>query len=228
MRRVAGVLWHPRSTMAEVVRAPVFIPTWIALLLVVGVCGGLLLATRIGRQAVVDERVRVAEALGREVDDATYARWQARPPYFVWVASGGRLLLTPLATCAVAAGLVGLARLDGARLSYGLALAVTVHATWVLALQQVVATPIAYGRESLSSPTALVNLVPLVDQGTWPARVLGAMDLFGLWWLAVLAIGAAAATNRPVGRYWWRLLIAYVATAALVAAIFGLLGADFG
>jgi hypothetical protein len=226
MRRVAGVLWHPRSTMAEVVRTPAFIPTWIALLVVVGLCGGVLLATSVGRQALVDERVRVAEILGRGVDDSTYAAWQARPPYYVWATSGGRLLVTPLVTCLVAAGLVALARLDGAHLGYRVALAVTVHATSVLALQQVVAAPLGYVRESLGSPTTLSAVLPMVDEGTWAARVLGAMDLFGLWWLALLAIGAGAATGRPPRRYWWRLLVAYAAIAALVAMVFGLLGTE--
>ncbi len=74
MRRVTGVLVHPRSTMAEVVRHPAFITTWVVVLLAVAVCGGLLLSTPVGQQALVDERVRVTEALGAPVDDAAYAR----------------------------------------------------------------------------------------------------------------------------------------------------------
>ena len=59
MRRVSGVLMHPRSTMAEVVRHPVFITTWVVVLLAVIACGGLFLSTPVGQQALVDERVRV-------------------------------------------------------------------------------------------------------------------------------------------------------------------------
>ena len=47
-------------------------------LLAVAVCGGLLLSTPVGRQALVDERVRVIEALGGRVDDAAYAALQAQ------------------------------------------------------------------------------------------------------------------------------------------------------
>ena len=60
MRRVTGVLRHPRATMAEVVQHPAFITTWVVVLLVAAVCGGLLLSTPIGQQALVDERVRVS------------------------------------------------------------------------------------------------------------------------------------------------------------------------
>ena len=119
MRRVTGVLLHPRATMAEVVRHPAFITTWVVVLLAVAVCGGLLLSTPVGQQALVDERVRVTEALGRRVDDAEYARLQANPPLSVYLTSGGRLLLTPPVTLLVAAGLVLLARIDGAGIAVG-------------------------------------------------------------------------------------------------------------
>jgi hypothetical protein len=66
--------------MAEVVQHPAFITTWVVVLLVVAVCGGLLLSTPVGQQALVDERVRVTEALGGRVDDAAYARLKAEPP----------------------------------------------------------------------------------------------------------------------------------------------------
>src|SRR5262245_18882153 len=101
MRRVTGVVLHPRSTMAEVVRHPAFITTWVVILLVVAVCGGLLLRTPVGQRALVDERERVTEALGGRVDDATHARLQANPPLSVYLTSGGRLLLTPPVTIVV-------------------------------------------------------------------------------------------------------------------------------
>jgi hypothetical protein len=129
--------------MAEVVRHPVFITTWVVVLLAVTVCGGLLLSTPVGRQALVDERVRVTEALGRRVDDAEYARLQANPPYSIYLTSGGRLMVTPPMTLLVAAGLMVLGRIDGARVSYQSALAIAVHASVVLALQQIVATAAA-------------------------------------------------------------------------------------
>src|SRR5688572_32042499 len=112
MRRVTGVLMHPRATMAEVVRHPAFITTWVVVLLVVAVSGGLLLSTPVGQQALVDERVRVTEAVGGRVDDATYAGLQNDPPVSIYLTSGGRLLLTPPVTVAVALGLMVLARLD--------------------------------------------------------------------------------------------------------------------
>ena len=224
MRRVTGVLVHPRATMAEVVRHPAFISTWVVVVLAVAICGGLLLSTPVGRQALVDERVRVTEALGGRVDDASYARMQAAPPYSVYLTSGGRLLLTPPVTLLVAAGLLLLARLDGVAVSFRAALAIAVHATVVLALQQVIATPLHYVQEALTSPTNVAGLLRMFDEGTWPARLFGTIDVFGLWWMWLLSVGLAAATARPSGRYVWRLLAVYVGVAAIVAAVFAVSG----
>jgi hypothetical protein len=224
MRRVAGVFLRPRATMAEVVRHPALITAWTVVLVVVAVCGASLLTTRVGRQALVDERVRVVEALGGRVDDAAYAALQADPPALVYLTSGGRLLLTPPVTLAIALGLVALAALNGARVRYGVALAIVVHASLVLALQQVVATPLHYLHESLTSPTNVAGLVRMLDEGSWPARLLGSVDVFGLWWMWVMSIGLAAATGTPARRYLWRLLLAYVGIAAVVATVFAVMG----
>lgn len=223
MRRVTGVLLRPRATMAEVVRHPVFISTWVVILLVAGICGGLLLSTPIGRQALVDERVRVTEAMGGRVDDASYARLQNDPPVSIYLTSGGRLLLTPPVTIAVAAGLLLLARRD-ARMSFVTALAIVVHATVVLALQQVVATPLHYVFESLTSPTNVAGLLRVFDEGSMAARLFGSIDVFGVWWMCLLAFGMSAATGRPARQYIWRLLAVYAAIAATVAAAFAVLG----
>jgi hypothetical protein len=227
MRRVTGVLVHPRATMAEVVRHPAFITTWTVVLLVVAVCGGLLLSTPVGQQALVDERVRVTEAFGGRVDDATYNGLQNDPPVSIYLTSGGRLLVTPPVTVAVALGLMVLARLDrggGGRVTFVTALAIVVHATVVLAVQQVVFTPLHYAYESLTSPTNLAGLLRLFDEGSWPQQLLGAVDVFGLWWMWLLAVGVAAATGRPARRYVWTLLAVYVGVAMIVAAVFAVLG----
>lgn len=224
MRRVTGVLLRPRATMAEVVQHPVFFTTWVVVLLVVITCGGLLLSTPVGQQALVDERVRVAEAMGGRVDDAAYAGLQRRPPVAIYLTSGGRMLLMPPVTIAVAAGLMLLARLAASNVRFVTALAVAVHATVVLALQQVIATPLHYSMESLTSPTNVAGVLRMFDEGSWPARLFGTIDVFGLWWLWLLAVGLSAATARPARQYIWKLLAVYVGVAAVVAAVFAALG----
>jgi hypothetical protein len=183
-----------------------------------------LLTTPVGQQALVDERVRVVETLGGQIDDVRYAALKASPPVETYFASGGRPWLLPPVTLLVAWGLVLLARADGAPMSFATGLAVTVHASVVLALAQVMAIPLNVVRESITSPTTLAALVPMVEDGTVAAGVLGAIDTVGLWWLWLLALGVAAATNRPAARYFWRLLAAYAGVAVLMAATVAVMG----
>jgi hypothetical protein len=144
----------------------------------------------------------------------------------IYLTSGGRLLVTPPVTLAVALGVLALARSDQGRghapVTFVTALAITVHATVVLALQQVIATPLHYAFESLTNPTNLAGLLRIFDEGSWAARLFGAIDLFGLWWIWLLAVGIAAATGRPARQYIWKLVAVYMGVAAIVAALFAI------
>jgi hypothetical protein len=212
--RVMGVLLRPRKTMGEIAVRPSWAGGWLVILGVWALCGGWLLSTPLGQQALVDERVRSIEAFGGLVSDADYAALRAHPPWWVYFVSGGRLLLAPPVTLLVAVALWMACRPAA---SFVQALAVTVAATTILALGQVVATPFHYVRESLTSPVNLSVLTPMLDEGTLPARALGAIDVFTLWWIAVLAVGGAALTHRAARTFFVRALGLYVGIAALVA-----------
>lgn len=213
-----GVLRHPRSTMAALVAAPTFLGTWLVLLVVWAACGGLLLSTDVGKQALVDDRVRMTEALGGQVDDAQYAALQRKPPLTAYFVSGGRVLLAPPLTVLAALGLMAMARRDGQALRLGTALAIAVHASVVLVVQQVVATPLHMLRESLTSPANLALFFLSFDDGSLGARLFGSIELFGLWWVWLLALGLAAVTGRPARRYLGWMLAVYAGVAAAVAA----------
>jgi hypothetical protein len=104
------------------------------------------------------------------------------------------------------------------------ALAIAVHASVILVLQQIIATPLHYLSESLTSPTNVAGVLRVFDEGTWPARLFGTIDVFGLWWMWLLSVGLAATAGRPARRYLWRLLAVYVGVAAIVAAVFAVMG----
>lgn len=222
--RLAGMVLRPRQTLATVVAQPVWVTTWALLLIIWALCGAWLLSTDVGQQALVDERVRVVEAVGGTVTDAEYAALQARPPWWVYFTSGGRTLLIPAVTLVAAAGVWAAARRDGGRGTFNQALAVAVHASVVLAIGQLVATPLHAIRESLTTPLNLAALLPGISDGSWPARFFGAIDVFVVWWLTLLAVGIAVLTGRGFGRYAWRLGAAYVGLAAVFAAVLAALG----
>jgi hypothetical protein len=210
--------------MAELVRQPVWADAWCFILILLGGCALILLLSEAGRQAVVDERVRVIEMFGGAVDDARYAQLQAAPPWWVYLTSGGRFLLTPAATVLVAIACWAIARRDRAPARFAQVLAIVVHATVVLVVGQLIATPVNYVRESLSSSVSLATILPGIQEGTVAARFFGMFDLFGLWWLVLVAIGVAALTRRPARRYLLMFLSMYVAFAAVMAGVIAAAG----
>ncbi len=219
IRRIAGVVTRPRASLAELVHQKTWAPTWLFILIVWAVCGGWLLSTEVGQQALVDERVRVVESFGGTVTDGDYAALLARPPWWVYFTSGGRLLLTPEITLLVAAAVWAVARFDGAPATFVQGLTVAVHATLVLLIGQIVATPLHYVRESLTSPLNMAAILPLMEEGTAPARFFGSLDLFAIWWAAVLAVGLSVLTRRPTGRYGLLMTALLVGFAGVMTAI---------
>lgn len=224
IRRIAGVVSRPRATMVELVARPSWVATWLVVLIGWGICGVSLLSTGIGRQALIDEQVRVSESFGATITDAEYAALLTQPPWWVYFTSGGRLLITPIATLltAVAVWMVGRKTGGGARWSQ--ALSIVVHATVVLLIGQVIVTPLHYVRESLTSPLNLAAVLPAMDDGTVAARFFGSLDIFVLWWCGLLAIGLATLTRRNVGGYALALAGLYMGLAAVIAATIAVMG----
>jgi hypothetical protein len=210
--------------MAELVARPAWLATWLVILSGWAICAGLLLSTAVGRQALIDEQVRVSEALGASITDAEYAVLLTQPPWWMYFASGGRLLITPIATflTAVVVWLIG--RRDGGGATWPQALSIVVHASVVLLLGQLVATPLHYVRESLTSPLNLTAVLPAMNDGTVMARFFGSLDLFVIWWCGLLAVGLAALTRRNISRYALGLAGIYVGFAAVVAATIAVMG----
>ena len=210
--------------MAEVVQRPAWVGTWFLILIVWAACGAVLLTTGVGRQALVDERVRVIESFGGTVDDQTYATFQAQPPAWVYLTSGGRLLLTPVSTVLMAGVVWFVAQRHQAAASFNQALAVVVHASVLLLIGQLIATPLHYVRESLTSPLNLAAMLPGMSEGSMGARMFGAIDLFALWWLLVIAIALSALTRRPARRYFGWFAALYLGFAAVMAGVIATVG----
>ena len=102
---------------------------------------------------------------------------------------------------------------------------VATDASVALLIGQLVATPIHYVRESLTSPLNLAAVLPLMEEGSLPARFFGTLDLFALWWAGLLSLGLSALTGRRARQYAWPLLALFlvfgVATATAIVAMGG-------
>ena len=228
--RVYGVIRRPRTTFAAIVAAPAWAPVLIGTTVITFICSAGFLRTQVGQQALVDQWERTALAFGQTVDDAQYSRMEE-------TAGGGGFDLMYAAVTTLASGpalAIALASLlylvlnrttggsrgadpGGPRVSYVQVLAVVCYAAVILALRQVIATPIDYLRESIASPTTLVQFFTMLNEASPVARFLGVIDLFVVWWIVVLAIGMSVLYERSTRRLALVFAGAYVALAFLAA-----------
>jgi len=222
--RMYGVVRRPRTTFAAILKAPSWAPVLVATTAITFLCSLGFLRTEVGRQALVDQWERTATAFGQTVDDAAYARMEDT------AASGGFGLLYAAAT-ALGYGPVLVFALSALlflvltpRHSYSQVLAVVAYAGVILALRQVIATPLNYVRESISSPTTLIQFFSMFDEASPVARFLGVIDLFVVWWIVVLAIGASVLYGRSTRRLALAFAGAYVALALMAALVMAVSG----
>jgi hypothetical protein len=218
--RVAGVVFSPRATYADVAARP----RCLAVLALIVVWGSMsvyaLLSTQVGQDAMVERQVRQTEAFGRQVTDAQYEQIQRMAPYGKYFAVGFQFTILPLAA-AIVSGLafVVFNVVMGGDASFKQVFAVVVHSGVILTLLQTVGLPLAYARETLSSATTLAVFAPFLDESSFAARLLGAVDLVFIWWIVSLAIGLGVLYRRRTGPIATTLLAVYLAIGVVIAAV---------
>ena len=223
--RVLGVIRAPRSTLSAIADRPRWADVLLATTLVGFFANAALLSTEVGKLALVDQWERTAIAFGGTVDDARYEQFLALSERGVAYAAVNALLSGPVLVFGLSAVLALVLRgVLRARVEFRQLLAVVAHAGVILAVRQLLATPLQYAGETLASPTTLVRFAGALDEGALLARFLGVLDLFVIWWIFVLAIGVAVLSRRPAGRLALGFAGVYVALALLLAAVMALTG----
>jgi hypothetical protein len=187
-------------------------------------CAAGYLMTPVGQLAGLDQEVRQLESFGIDVTDETYAQLRRFATYRPAVSAAGIVVGWPLGWMALAWILKRLGDRAGGGASYAQVLAIVVHASAILAVRSIVALPINYARESLGGSTSLSLVMPAFGESTFPARLLGALDLFLLWWVALMAMGLGKLYGRPTVPIARWLLGTYAAAAATVALVQALRG----
>lgn len=231
-QRLTGMLTAPRTTLAEVVVRPRSVDLAMIVLFISATSSVTFLSTRVGRLAALDQQVRQLESVGTSVSDELYSRLLALQPYQPLLGVATVLVGWPILWLLVAAVLraaynvgtgirpsisSGRHELVEGHASFAQVLAVVVHAASVFAVRAVVAWPIDYAQESRGGATTLGTLFPMLGDATVVARLLGAIDLFAIWWIALLALGLSILYQRRATSFARGLFGTYAAGATLLA-----------
>ena len=218
--RIAGVIFSPRATYAAVAATPRIFGV---LACVIAVCAFgvfLFLSTDVGQQAMIDQQVRQMESFGSRMSDAQYARMEQIAPYSRYFAVGGQIVSLPIAALVIAG--IAFAVFNaflGGDAAFKQVYAIVAHSGVLIAVQQIFSLPLAYARESLTGATNLAVFFPFLDENSFPARLLGAIDLFLVWWVVSLAIGFGVLYRRRTQPIAAAMLTLYVAIGLVIAGI---------
>jgi hypothetical protein len=208
----------PRATLTSAVAHPRSLDLAILIVAISAVCSAGFLMTRVGQLAALDQQVRQLESFGVTITDDTYETLRAVVPYRPIVSAAFILLGWPIlwVLSARAVQRIG-SRAGRSDVTFPQVLTVIVHTWAIFAVSALVALPINYARESLGGATSLSAVMPAFGESTFPARLLGAVDIFVVWWVVLVALGLSIlyqTRTLPIARW---LFGAYAGGAAALA-----------
>jgi len=204
-------------------------PRWVGLVaglaVVTAVSQMALFGTQVGQTALVDQWEWTALAFGQTVDDARYAGFQALSQYGPLYGLATALVSGPVWTLVAAGVIFGVFRPRAqTSVSFSQVVAVVAHASVVLAIRQIVAAPISYARETTGSASSLGLWFPSLGTTSPVANVFGALDVFVMWWVVLVAIGVAVLYGRQARATAATFLGIYAGVALLVGVAMTALG----
>lgn len=217
--RMAGVIFSPGDTFRTIVARPRVLGVLVVTTILMAAAVFGFLSTDVGMNASLDQQLRMMESLRFNFPDEFYDQMEARAPMARYYAAGGILVTSPL-ICAVVAGIMILIFnvVLGGDATFKQAFAIVAHSQVLLVVQQFFILPLNYVRETMSSATTLSVFAPMLDEMGFLGRLLGWIDLFWIWWIVNLAIGAAVLYKRKSAPIAWSLLGVYLAFALIIAA----------
>jgi len=218
--RLFAVLMSPRSGYAAVVARPRVLGALAVVVFISAAAVFTFMSTDIGQQAALDMQVRQMESFGRTMTPEQNQRMEQMAGYSKYFGAVGQIVTLPLMALVVAG--IALAVFNaalGGDATFKQTYAVVAHSGIVITVQQLFTLPLDYARETLSSPTNLAVFTPFLDENSFPARLLGSIDLFVIWWVINVSIGFAVLYRKRTGPIATTLLIVYVAIGLIIAAV---------
>lgn len=218
--RFIGIITSPRATFGSVVAYPKWLVMYLLTAVIMAIFAALPMTTEAGQQAVLEQQVSSMEAFGFEVNDQMYDQMQARAGFAAYQ-TGGSMLVVMIIWWAILAGILWAVfnAAMGGDAKYKQVLAVLIHSGVISAVGQVFTGTINYFRGAVTSATSLSAILPIFEDDSFMGRLAGAIDLFVIWWIIVLAMGLAVLYRRKTQPIAITLFAVYAVIATGIAAI---------
>jgi len=223
--RFIGIITEPRATFESVAAHPKWLGMLALTTALVLVCTVLPMTTEGGKEAMLETQVRQMESFGMQVNDQMYQQMRSRMGIAPYTTAAGVLVMSPIITAALAGILFAVFNAAmGGNASFKQVYSIVVHAGVISALGQLVTGPLNYFRGTMASATNLGVLLPMLPEGAFVTRLAGMIDLFVIWWVFILAVGAAVLYRRRTQPIAIALFGVYAVIALVAAAVMSRLG----
>ena len=220
LARIIGIITAPKDTFVSVVA----FPRWFTLLTISAVLiaffAALPMTTDAGRQAAIDQQVQQRKAFGVETDDAQYAQIERMSKIMPYITAVSVLVMSPIMVLVIGGILFAIFNAAlGGEASFKQMLAVVVHAGVISTVSAIFSGIINYFRGAVGSVATLGALLPMLPEKSFLASLLGAIDVFLIWWIVVLAMGLAVLYRRRTQPIAISLLAVYGVIAIVIAVV---------
>jgi hypothetical protein len=220
LARAVGIIFSPRATYAGVAARPRVVGALLLILFIMATGLTTFLSTQVGREALLDQQIRQREAIGRPLTAEQTAQMERILPYIGYFAAVGQVVSVVVIMLVIAGLMFAIFNaLLGGDGTFKQVFSVVVHSGFVIAVQQFFILPLDYVRESMTSPTSLSVFLPFLEETSFAARFLGALDLSLMWWMLNLAIGLGVLYKRRTGPIATGMFVTYLVIALVIAAI---------
>jgi len=160
------------------------------------------------------------EAFGLTVTDQMSDQLRSRAGSMWLTTAVSQLISVPIVAALVAGLLLGIFNaLSDRGSTFKHVYAVVAHSGVVLALQQVIMTPISYLMGEFANVTRLSVFFPMLAEDSFLSHVLGGIEMFTIWWLINLSIGVAVLYRRPTRSVTSVLLGIYAGIVVVIALV---------
>ena len=216
--RFIGIITAPRATYESVVAHP----KWFGMLATVAVglallIGGFLL-TKVGQEAWLDAAMN--SPFSGQVSDQQIQGMEKMAPFIGYITVAYMLVVMPIFMVIISGILYAIFNAAmGGNATFKQVFTVVVHAGPIGVLSQLFTVPLNYFRGTMTSATTLAVLLPMLDDKSFLAKLLGMIDLFLIWQVIVLSMGLAVLYRRRTQPIATALLVVYAIIAVIVAFV---------
>jgi hypothetical protein len=222
LARAIGIITSPKATFEAVIRKPKVIGILAVVALLIGGSQAAMNITERGRQASLDFQVQQMEKMGMTVTDEVYQRMVTQQKFAVYTSLIGTFVMMPIGLLIISGILYAvLNAIMGGTAEFKQVMSVVAHSMVISGLGAVFAGVMNLARGSISPSVAnLGMLLPMLPERSFAANLAGAVDVFTIWWIIVLAIGLGVLYKRKTSGIAIGLFIVYAVIASATAYFF--------